>query len=183
MRNTVLLATLAMGCVIHDNRGDRWEDTACWEHGGPGPQDDTGGGPGGTSDPIYSLDPSEGAAGDTFIASLTAEPPVDYASIVGVEFLGGDVLVCATQPRADELLLTLGVLDTAVPHPVDVVIDFQDATHLADDLFAIVGPGGGDGSGGDGSGGDGSGGDGSDGTGGGDGGDAGGGDGDGICGG
>ena len=124
--------------------------------GGHGPGDAGGGDTGGSHDDLSSsffLTPAEAGPGDTLIVSIESESPdVDFAAVQDLLFTG-DLRVCTTSARDDELLVTLYVEEDALPGAVDLVIDFGNAERIfVEDAFVIVGDGddagGGSGSGG-----------------------------------
>ncbi|MDP2307084.1 MAG: hypothetical protein Q8P18_13755 [Pseudomonadota bacterium] len=184
-RLTLLLpfAALLGGCIIYDKQGhgrDK-EEGGWWDTG------DTGRDPGGDwdtkdtgDDPTddtdgasfaFTLTPSRGEIGTTFIASLTAAGEAfDFATVEGVE-LYGEADVLATEARPGELLLTISIPASASPGTADLLLLLpEDRVEFIGDALQLVAPGaadgsgaddGSDGSGSDGSGSDGSGSDGS----------------------
>jgi hypothetical protein len=144
MRITTLSAICSAalgGCVVYDNtcRDGEFPD------GGHGWGDDTGSE---VAAPEFTVTPGEIVAGTTIIGSIEADVDFDYATIAEVEFYG-EIVVCTTQVREEELLITIYAPANATLGPVDLVLTFQDGqTWWLDDAMTIVGADdGGDGSG------------------------------------
>jgi hypothetical protein len=167
-RLPLLLPLLALGgCIIYDHAGkcprcDRWDDTGDWwaddtAGGGDTDGDDTDGddtdvGDTGdaAADPAFTLSPSEGEVGTTFIASLTAGDGFDLSTVQGLEFFGG-VDVLASETRPTEILLSLSIPDTTAPGTADLLVRLpDDQVAFLPDALTIVAAGTGDGTGGDG---------------------------------
>ncbi|MFT5681465.1 MAG: hypothetical protein ACI8RZ_002371 [Myxococcota bacterium] len=103
----------------------------------------------------YDLSPNTIAPGEVIISSLVSDMALDYDTIVEVEFTSSEVRVCTTTAREDELLITIGAVDTALEGYLDMVITFEDGTteQVEDALLVTFGeddsedPNGDDGSG------------------------------------
>lgn len=141
--------------VVHHGPHGGCYDCGWYDTGDSGPVEDP--------DTAWTLDPNEIGAGETAILSLTSLPASDYGTISGLEFYG-DVVVCTSQARDEELLVTVSADAMAAAGPVDLVIEFTDGTAVwVDDALTVIGangeqPDGGGSSGGSGGGsGDGSG--------------------------
>ena len=134
-----LLPFLALlsGCIIYDHTGkfghDDQDDSAV--DSDPGTTtltvtdtqsvDDTGT----TSNPgevSFTLDPSVGVIGTTFIASLTATN-FDLNTVANEQFYG-EVQVLAAQNRGSEILFTLSIPATAKPGTADLLLELKDGT-------------------------------------------------------
>ena len=109
---------------------------------------DTGGVGGDAQEELtFLLSPDVAQAGDVFITSLIADgtDAFDYARVEELVFYG-DVQVCTMQARGDELLISIGVSDSAPTREVDLVVVMDDGeTHFAEAALTVLG---GDGSGG-----------------------------------
>ncbi|MEL6342881.1 MAG: hypothetical protein AAFV53_07090 [Myxococcota bacterium] len=159
---TALLgASLTSGCVIYDNDCD-YSDSGYWgiEDGRDRPDSDHDDNDDDAPAIQFALNPSDIYPGEVIIASLTADMDIDYSSIVEVEFLSDDIVLCTSQAREDELLMTIGAADNAAYGAVDLVIIFDDGdTAYMNDAITILDPGsdngGNDGGGNDGGGSDG----------------------------
>lgn len=146
-----VLAPLA-GCIIYEKDVvHHGPHDGCYDCGWADSGDS--GAPVEDPETAWWLDPAEIAAGDTLILSLQSDPMSDYTAISSLEFYG-DVVVCTTQARTEELLVTVSAAETAAPGPVDLVIEFSDGTATwVDDALNVLGAnadqpdGSGDGSG------------------------------------
>lgn len=120
MRPILLFAILPFaGCIIYDHTPDEKCD-------GCSSSDDTGGLGDEAPAATFALDPSEGAPGESLIASLTvADGVFDLATVTSVESFG-DLSVDAMQNRGDEILLSLSVPPGAVEGEVDLLLHLQD---------------------------------------------------------
>lgn len=155
----VLALLFASGC-IYDNQCesdplagevDGEQPRGPGDGGAQGPGDAGGSDTGGTADAISStffLTPAEALPGDTLIVSLASdEPGVDFSAVEDLLFTG-DIRICTSSARSDELLLTLYVEEDAEPGALDLVIDFGGSDRIfVEDAFFVVGEGGGGGSG------------------------------------
>ena len=126
-----LLATTTLGgCVIYDEGGPCG---FCGPKGGAGV--DTGVGDL-AAEPVFWLDPATVEADTTAILSLQSDQAVDFATIVDLNFLG-DLSVCTSTAREDELLVTVSA--GATLGPVDLVITTEDGTsYFVDNALTIV---------------------------------------------
>ena len=118
MRTFSLFAVVAFGlttgCALYDNDCPRnGQDNVQLDE--PAPQ----------QDPIFMLTPNVAAPGDVFIASLESDHIINFDSIVNIEFMG-EVTICTTQARDEELLITIGVSEDAMDGTIDMLIEFDD---------------------------------------------------------
>ncbi|MCB9778232.1 MAG: hypothetical protein H6742_06695 [Alphaproteobacteria bacterium] len=147
---------LTTGCVVYDDTcddGSFWSDDSGWGDDGYG---DDGGDDARTVE--FWMDPDTVHPGETLIAGLQADAPLDWSQVVEVEIFG-DITLCTTQARQDELLLTLAVDADARLGGVDLLLHMQDGDvfFIEDAMSVVAGDGGGDASTDGGSGSDGSG--------------------------
>jgi len=91
----------------------------------------------GQADPEFWLEPGVVAAGDTTILSLRSDEALQFDAVLAVEFFG-DVTVCTSQAREDELLVTITVDDSVLPGALDLLIEFNDGERYFVDSALIV---------------------------------------------
>lgn len=139
---SILASTLMGGCIIYEEkvvvRGDHGEEYC-----------DDGPGSDGWDDqdiaPMYWLTPGIAAPGETLIVSLESDQAIDWESVSDLHFYG-DVSVCTTSARDDELLVTISVSPEALEGPVDMLIIFGEGEPAyVPAALTISGAGGGDG--------------------------------------
>ncbi len=124
------LALSLGGCVVYDN--DCPDDMHM------------GGGGAEAEDPAYWLTPDIASPGDTFIGSLESDQAVNFEAIADIQFYG-DVSICTSQARDEELILTVAVGVDASPGPVDALIVMENGTRvLVTEILVIDGIDGGD---------------------------------------
>lgn len=142
------LAALLGGCIIYDTQGrgrDKDED-GWWDTGDTGgrPDGDTDVDPGDTDGAgfAFTLTPSRGEVGTTFIASLTATGEAfDFATVQDVDIYG-DADVLAMEARPGELLLTLAIPASAAPGTADLLLHLpEDRVEFLGGALTIVAPG------------------------------------------
>lgn len=123
---TITLSTIAMlaatGCVYDNNCPDRGK-VGKSELTDTGQEEEI-------ASPEYFLTPDVAIAGETVILSLQSDEAVNFATIEDILFLDGDISVCTMSARDDELLLTVAVGVDNEPGAVDLLIDFEDGSHL-----------------------------------------------------
>ena len=123
---TITLSTIALlaaaGCVYDNNCPDRGKV-------GKGELTDTGQEEE-IASPEYFLTPDVAVAGETVILSLQSDEAVNFDTIEDILFLDGDISVCTMSARDDELLVTVAVSIDNTPGAVDLLIDFEDGSHL-----------------------------------------------------
>jgi len=130
MRSTLLapLFGLALGlggCVVYDN------DCPDDKHLGGGGLE--------AEDPAYWLTPDVASPGDTFIGSLESDQAVNFEAIADIQFYG-DVSICTSQARDEELILTIAVGVDSPPGPVDALIVMEDGSRvLVTEILVIDG--------------------------------------------
>jgi hypothetical protein len=128
---------MTTGCVVYDGKCKDdfgWDDTG-WDDADPGDED---GDEDEVSAPSFSLTPAEGIPGASLIASLQVNEPMDFEAVSEVIFYG-DVVLCTSQPRSRELLLTVSVADDAEPGLIDIMVEMDDGSHyLVEDAFDIL---------------------------------------------
>ncbi len=103
-----------------------------------------------TVDYGFYLLPSQGEAGEIFIASLRAdgEDTPDFEAITDLRFYEGDIEIIASDARSWEYLLTLSISPDAEPGPVDLLVEFKDGTaSWVESVFTIYEAGSGHSSG------------------------------------
>ena len=76
------------------------------------------------------MTPDVAVAGETVILSLQSDEAVNFDTIEDILFLDGDISVCTMSARDDELLVTVAVSIENAPGAVDLLIDFEDGSHL-----------------------------------------------------
>jgi len=116
-----LLAILASSACVYDNncpdrqRGELGElDTGSEDR---------------LDSPEYYLSPDTAQAGATVIVAMQSDQAVDFEAIQELSFLE-DISICTSQARDDELLLTISVDQGVPPGAVDLIIEFEDGTHV-----------------------------------------------------
>ena len=138
---SLLVLVQLTGCIVID--GDLW--VPCGKGGPPceDPRYDTGdtGVVDDSAAPVetaWRFDPAEITAGQTQILSLSSDPMSDYSQVAELQVYG-DLTVCATEAREDELLATISAAPDAAPGPVDVVVVCTDGegTWLEDAITVI----------------------------------------------
>jgi hypothetical protein len=155
----LLPLALLGGCVIYDTHGkcphcdndwdsgDWWSDTG--DTDGSGGDTDTTDDTGTTGDTdttpdadvAFTLTPSVGEVGATFIASLTASSEFDLTTVQSLEFYG-DVDVLATEARTSEILLSLSIPAAAAPGTADLLVLLpDDRVSFLPDALTIVSAG------------------------------------------
>lgn len=144
-----LLVLPLTGCIIYDSEGKcRHCDGDGWSGDTAGLVDDDTAGGGGddtsgddAAEHAFTLTPDEASPGEVVITSLTVEGEFDLATIEDLEFVGGDVSVCATSSRDAELLVTISVAAEATFGPVDLLLYLPDGqVELVNDALDIVDP-------------------------------------------
>ncbi|MDP6933461.1 MAG: hypothetical protein QGG40_11125 [Myxococcota bacterium] len=113
----LLAVTLPTGCVVFDHNCSGKD---CID--GSLSDADTG-----TEGPTFWLSPDSLTVGETVIVTLESDQTVDFEGITDLHFYG-DVDLLASQPRDDELLLTVQTPGDAVTGEVDLVIQMEDGT-------------------------------------------------------
>ena len=125
--------SLTSGCIIYDNVGKcgRGDQTCTWDEDSAS-ADTSGLGVGDTGETgeeapaaVFLLDPNEATAGETVIASLTAEN-FDLGRVTHVESYGA-ATVTASALRPDELLLTVAAdAGAAEGETMDLLLEVGD---------------------------------------------------------
>ncbi|MEL6346172.1 MAG: hypothetical protein AAFV53_23885 [Myxococcota bacterium] len=89
----------------------------------------------------FSVSPSTLAAGEVIIASLVADQvDFDYDAIDEIILYGDGVVVCATQARSDEMLVSVGAADDAPAQDVDMIVLLSDGdSFYAEGAFEVFG--------------------------------------------
>ena len=141
MNRLILLLPTAFcsGCIIYDDNckgRNAWEcEVEAFDDGLSATQENEAQVPAA----VFSLNPSEATAGETFIASLTAEN-FDLSTVGTVEIFG-NAGVIATQNRGDELLLTVTVSADAQPGDVvDLLLNVGNDAVFVEAALSIVDP-------------------------------------------
>ena len=144
-----LLPTAILGgCILYDEnpncRGNADCELDSWTGGlADGSSGDTAAAPEAT----FSLTPNEAQAGETFIASLTAEN-FDLSAVGQVEVFGNATAV-ATQNRGDELVITFTVhADAQTGDVVDLLLNVGNDAVFVEAALTVVDSGIGDDDGG-----------------------------------
>ena len=88
-------------------------------------------------DPIFLLTPYSLGVGETAILSLSSDPILDYSTISEIQ-LYGDATVCATEPRNEELLVTVAVSPDAAAGWVDMITVVDGVGYWTDGALEIT---------------------------------------------
>ena len=89
----------------------------------------------------YELAPAVAGPGELFIASLSSTRGIDFTQVAEVRFLDG-ANVCASELRADELLVTVGVGEGTGAGALDLVLLFEGGeTVLVEDVLTVTSAG------------------------------------------